>query len=470
MTPTPLAQQIADWSHSFDLSDAPAEVVGVARRAILDTVGVMVAGGAHGSVQRIAVGWPDPGGPCSTVGRMPASAEMAALINGMAAHVWDFDDTSYAGIMHGSAVVLPVVLALAQETGTSEASMVASFIAGSEVSYALGDLCGHQHYFSGWWSTATIGVIGATAAAARLLALDPSQTAHAIGMAAVTSGGGKSLFGTDGKPLLVGETARRAIAFARAAGLGLTGPVDAFEGRNGFFALLTDMYPDHDNGEMPGQHWRLVDPGLFIKTNPLCSAAQAAIEQTAALVNTIDGDLNDIVAIEAGVPELVAISLMHDRPSTPQQAQFSLPYALACTALHGRVRLADLTPEALRDPAKVRLMGKVTKTVDDNLSTDADLAKHPEWARITISLHDGSRHSGICAEAYGLPGRPLSDADLVAKFRLCLDFAGVDRPSGDPLAADLLQLATNLLAAPYQPRVPAAPLNGPITRDVIQPP
>jgi len=445
VTSDALACQFAVWSHDLDPVDVPAEVIAAARRAIVDTLGVMVAGGAHDSVKRIALGWPDAGGRCATIGRGPANAETAALINGMAAHVWDFDDTSYTGIMHGSAVILPVVLALAQETDALEPAMIAAFLAGSEVTYALAEICTHRHYFRGWWSTATIGLIGATTAAARMMQLSPTQTANAIGLAAAASGGGKAVFGTDGKPLLVGETARRAIVFARAAGLGLTGPVDGFENPNGFVSLLADPSVGDLNADSLGQRWRIVSPGLLFKTNPVCSAAHAVIEQLAVLVGDVETD--DIAAIEAELPALVAMSLAYDRPTNPQQAQFSLPYTLACAALQGRVRLADLTAEALADPTKQRLMAKITKRVADDLSTDEARAEHPESARVTVTLRNGGRRSGFCADAYGMPSRPLSDSDLVAKFHHCLAFACIEPPKTDPLKADLLLLAISLVTA-----------------------
>jgi 2-methylcitrate dehydratase PrpD len=414
---------------------------------MVDTLGVMIAGGEHASVQRLSSGWPNDTGTCAAIGRNPASAEVAALVNGMSAHAWDFDDTSYTGIMHGSAIVLPVVLALAQETGASETAMITAFVAGSEIAYALGDLCTHDHYFSGWWSTATLGAIGATAAAAKLLRLDVGQTAQAIGMAGAASGGSKSLFGTDGKALLVGDCARRAILFARTAGLGLTGPVDAFEHPAGFFKLLAGKAVDIGADDLPGRRWRLVNPGLLVKTNPVCSAAQAAVEQTAAIVHDLDAGPGDIVAIEAEVPHLVDISLTYDRPTTPQQAQFSLPYALACAVLHGRVQLADLTGAALDDSAKTDLMRKVRKKVTCDPPPEQACGQQPEWARITLTLLDGPKRSGFLAGAYGMPDRPLSDADLVGKYQECLSYTGVDDPVSDPLTGDFSVLAPRLIEA-----------------------
>jgi 2-methylcitrate dehydratase PrpD len=445
MTRIPLTRRFADWSIGFDLPDALAEVRRAARRAILDTLGVMAAGGVHPKVRALASGLPPTSGRCTVLCRGPGDAETAALVNGMAAHVWDFDDTSYTGIMHGSAVVLPVALALAEERCATEEDLIAAFIAGSEVTYALADICTHDHYFRGWWSTVTLGLVGATAAAARLLGLTADQAAHAIGLAAASASGGKSVFGTDGKGFLVGETARRAITFARAAQIGLTGPVAAFEDPRGFLSLLNRGTATMGEADTLGRRWRLTEPGLLFKTSPVCSAAHAAIEQMASLMEEAGATADDIVSIEAEVPDLVHISLVYPRPVTAQEAQFSLPYALACAALHKRVRLDDLSPHEIGAAEKAALMAKVSTAVASDLSTDAMRTRYPESARLTVTLGAGRIVAGFCGEAYGMPGRPLTDEDLHSKFTDCVDFAGGLVPNEKLDGTDLLDLAGDVL-------------------------
>jgi 2-methylcitrate dehydratase PrpD len=446
MTQAPLTRRFANWSIGFTLSDAPSDVRRTARRAILDTLGVMAAGGAHPKVRALASGLPPASGRCTVLCRGPGDAETAALVNGMASHVWDFDDTSYTGIMHGSAVVLPVALALAEERGATEEDLIAAFIAGSEVTYTLADICTHDHYFHGWWSTVTLGLIGATAAAARLLRLTTDQATHAIGLAAASASGGKSVFGTDGKGFLVGETARRAITFARTAQIGLTGPTAVFEDPRGFLALLNRGTAAMGEADTLGRRWRLTEPGLLFKTSPVCSAAHAAIEQMASLMEEAGATADDIVSIKAEVPELVQISLVYPRPATAQEAQFSLPYALACAALHGRVRLDDLSPRKICAAEKAALMARVSTAVAPDLSTDEMRARYPESARLTVTLGAGRVVEGFCGEAYGMPRRPLTDEDLHRKFTGCIDFAGGLVPNEMQDGTDLLDLAQDVLS------------------------
>ncbi len=445
MTLMALSRQFSSWSMGLDLNDVPDRVRTMARRAMLDTLGVLLAGGKHPLVQMLAKGLPGAEGPCSIVCRGTGDAETAALINGTAAHAWDFDDTSYTGIMHGSAVVLPVALALAEECNADEGDLITAFIAGSEVSYTLADVCTHEHYFRGWWSTITFGLIGATASAARLLSLSEDQATHAIALAAASASGAKVVFGTDGKPFLVGETARRAIGFARAAKAGLTGPLEAFEDSRGFFALLNENITVLAEAETLGKRWRLTEPGLLFKTSPVCSAAHAAIELMSQLINESGATAENIISIKAEVPKLVDVSLVYPRPETTQQAQFSLPYALACALLHGRVLLRDLEPKEITMENKQKLMKRINTFVVDDLSGDDMRARYPESVRLTLSLADGRVSSGFCGEAYGMPRRPLSDRDLVDKYFNCLSFARTDFSNNSVLDRNLLNLASTIL-------------------------
>ncbi|MEX0305207.1 MAG: MmgE/PrpD family protein [Leisingera sp.] len=428
------------------LSGIPAEAAHQADRALLDTVGAIIAGGAHPAVQAAANAMPRHPGRAvlATGGR--GDAESAAVINGMAAHVWDIDDTSYTGIMHGSAVVLPAVLALAQETGADADLIRRAFAAGSEITYVLADLCTHDHYFHGWWSTATFSLTGATAAAGVLLDLTEDEMTAAIGLAAAASGGGKSVFGTDGKPYLVGDAARRAISFARMAKAGLSGPEHVFEDDRGYLKLLNGGKADMDALETLGRRWRLVEPGLLFKTNPVCSAAHAAIDQMNALMQELGAEAGDIEDIHAEVPELVYISLVYPDPQTPQQAQFSLPYAVACAALQGQVRFEDLLSGELRTPEKLALMAKTRTESAADLSTAEMRRQFPESARLTVTLTDGRRASGFCGVARGMPENPLSDAELIAKFEAALAFAGRDGKIEARLGQNPAETLAGLLA------------------------
>lgn len=421
------ARHIAQWSSGIRLEEVPPDVVHMAKRCAIDTLGVMLAGSRHHAVGRVrsqaenifAVGH-------STVfGGASLSAPGAALDNGMAAHVFDFDDTSYTGIMHGSAVVFPAALAAAQHTGVNGKLFLEAFLAGSEVTYALAMALGTGHYFKGWWSTATIGIVGAAAAAARVLGLDEEQTLSAVAIAAAQASGMKAILGTDAKPLGCGKAAQNGVEAAIMAACGIGGPETVFEDDRGYYALLGSESAEGAQIEGLGEVWRLVDPGIMFKRYPVCSAAHAATELTCRLVKRHGLSPHDVERVVCRVPRLVRISLIYDIPQTPQQAQFSLPFCVGCALAYGDIVPAHISPVTLGDPSLTEQMAKVVVEEDSSLA-EGDLAvRYPEYAVVRLELNDGRVFEDFLGEPKGMPGNPMSDESLEEKFRNCAGSAGL---------------------------------------------
>lgn len=429
---TPLTSRLAKWAVGAKSKDFPDDVRASAGRAILDTLGVTAAGAAHKKVAALAQSFPQVQGGCLTATGHMFEASHAATVNGMAAHVWDFDDNSYTGMIHGSAIVLPAILAVAHEISASDDEVVGAFIVGSEITYTLGEIVGHGHFLQGWWATGSLALIGAVAGVCRLYGFSVDKATQAIAMAAVSAGIERAIAGTDTKSYLCGHVAARAIMLSRASAAGLTGPENAFEHPNGFFALLQGGSFKLGEVESLGQRWRLCTPGLQFKTSPVCSATHAAIELTSELLKRAGKQAEDIDTVLAELPKLARSSLVFDRPSSVQEAQFSLPYCIACAALHGRVRLEDLEQQAIFDPQKERIVRAVRIETADDLSRPPSSIDFPESTRLSLTFNDGSCVTGFCGEAYGMPNRPLSEFDLVAKFEACLAFVGRSNENAPP--------------------------------------
>jgi 2-methylcitrate dehydratase PrpD len=181
-----------------------------------------------------------------------------------------------------------------------------------------------------------------------------------------------------------------------------------------------------------------------VKRNPVCSAAQAAIEEVARLSFETGLSSGDIDTIFLEVPNLVRISLVHDTPATPSEAQFSLPFAVACAVRFGAVRLEDLDHSSLQSVEMASLMERVQISVAKDLSTEDMCKRYPESARVRIVLNDASERKGFCGEAYGMPGRPLSDTDFLHKFLECLTFAARNADVQDITGENLLHLTADL--------------------------
>mgnify|MGYP001156782138 CR=1 FL=1 len=441
MTVSTISTTLAHWAHGLALSRVPDETIHAARRALLDTIGVITAGAHHPVTTKTRTAFLGAGGQSSVSGGGSSGASTAALVNGCAAHAYDFDDVSHTGIMHGSAVIAPAVLAVAEQVEATDSDALAAFVAGSEAAYILGDALSHRHFLKGWWTTCTLSGIGAGVAAAKLMGQTPAQIAQVIGLMAANAGCSRSPFGTDGKPFLCGFTAKTAVEMAQAVQATISGPVDAFENESGFLSLLNDGHFDRGVLKSCGEIWRLVDPGLLFKRYPICSSAHAVTEESAVLKQRHGFAVEDVAEVECRVPDVVAQSLVYDDPTTPQECQFSIPFSVACGFHHGEVSLSHIVAGKEVARALRETMAKVRWFKDDQLSTEDMRRDFPECAKVVVRLRQGQSVEGFRRLATGMPAAPLTDDHLADKFRACVEFASGSTETASGSAESILNLA-----------------------------
>lgn len=420
---TTVADRLGAWVSGLTAQAVPASILQQAVRCITDVVGVSLAGSVEMTARAVQahVASEYAPGPCTLLGRKERFAPSgAALANGAAAHVLDYDDTCYVGIVHGSAVVWPAVLAAGEAAGISGHAALVAFVAGCEVEYALGRALANISYWKGWWNTAVLGAIGAAAGAARALNLDARTTNEAIRIATCQVGGMRSVLGTSAKPYLCGRAAQTGVAAALCARAGLAGPPAAIEHPYGLATLL------NDNTFLPGvlddlgKTFALETPGVAIKLYPFCSAAQAAMEATLEILEEHRLELNVIESVHCEVTPLVKMSLVYDQPRTPTECQFSMPFAISCILVFHDLRPDMLNVSTLADPRVSAAMRKVSMSTSDALgATERDQQDHPEAAIITIVTRDEQKIVRRKDAATGMPVNPMPDARLRQKFRMC---------------------------------------------------
>ena len=422
-----MAERLGAWVADLSLDQVPDEALHIARRCVVDTIGVAVDGSRSTVARRVGehVSAQFGSGPCALLGTsLSASSTGAAPANGVAAHALDFDDNSYAGMAHGSAVILPAVLAAAERSGISGAGFLEAFVAGSETTYAIGRTLTNAHYLGGWWATGTLGAMGAAAGAAKAMGLGRGEISAAIALAALQANGMLAVLGFDAKPILAGQAARLGVESALLAAQGNSAPIAVFEDRRGFLNQMNEGRQEAAGLEELGRTWRLVEPGILIKRAPVCSAAQAAIEATEKLIAENTLDRTQIKAVSCEVSHLVRISLVHDRPATPSEAQFSMPFALGCILAFGNLGSDQITGEILTEVALLDAMAKVEMVEADDLNGADYQPQYPECARVTISMQGGDDFTGFVGAPTGMPENPLSDDALGEKFKSCVTFAG----------------------------------------------
>lgn len=438
----PVLAVMADWICALDGQGIPGDVSAVALSCLIDTLGVGLAGGRT-SVAQTALGLvlenSAAGAAETLVGRTGLVASAAAFANGCAAHALDFDDNSYAAFVHGSAVIVPAALAVAQFADRSGSDLIAAIVAGSEAQYALGIAATNAIYDRGWWTTGVFGPVGACAAAAYLLRLSPEATSRALGLALAATGGMKACFGTDAKALMAGRSCEAGVVAALLASRGATGPADAVESRAGFAALFTNGTFDPVRFSLPGTEWRLQSPGVDIKRIPVCLSSHAAVDAVLDLVRDHDIAPGDIVRIECDVPQIIVANLIYDRPTTRQQAQFSMHYAVAASLCYGRLGLAELEPDAVNSTAVQEMMPRIDMVSTEYWDAPQLRESAPEGALVRITVRDGRQVDRFRAFPRGAASDPLSQAELNEKFISCCTYAGIK--DGPQLLARLRNVA-----------------------------
>lgn len=436
--PSTVITTLAEWMATVSYDAVPCAVRKIAQGCLIDTVGVAVAGSQTPTAQhaRSLVVATAAVGTSQIIGHPErVAAPAAALANGCAAHALDFDDNSYAGVVHGSAVIVPAALAVAQACGSSGRRLLEAVIVAAEIQFAVGIAATNWFYEKGWWSTGVLGPIGAAAAAAHLFGLTVDETANALGLAIAGTGGMKASFGTDAKSLMVGRAAEAGVIAAMLARFGATGPLDAFEHRAGFAQLFTAGTFNADLLGLPGTTWRLLAPGIDVKRIPVCLSSHAAVDAAADLVQQRAIPVERIRRIVCDVPPVVVANLIFDRPRTRQEAQFSMPFAVAASLQLGGLKLDHLANAAWSIPEVDALMQKVEMRTSERWTRER-CARAPEGAEVLIVLDDGSCYEQLRAYPRGAASDPLSAEELDAKF---LDCAATLRSSSAKNLLDLFR-------------------------------
>jgi 2-methylcitrate dehydratase PrpD len=403
------------------VSDAapPAEARARAAIAVLDTVGVSLAGASEPASLIVRQVVASEGGDACTVFGTPVRASMsgAALANGTAAHALDYDDMCFVSLAHPSAPLVPAVLAAAESERLAGRAVLDAYVVGFEIEARLGRLMNPRHYQRGWHCTSTLGTVGAAAAVSRLLRLDAAAAGHALAIAASEASGLKENFGTMVKPLHAGLAARNGVLAALLAQAGMTASERALDGPQGFLHALDSEAAGLDEAIADlGDRWEMLDTGITVKLYPSCAGTHPSLDAILDLRRREGFGADEVERIDIGVDAIVPTILIHDRPATGLEGKFSLPFCAAAAIVFGRVGIDTFEAARLTNPHVTALMPRVTMRVDSSLDAGAPPLTQ---ARVQIRLRDGRVLTQHANGARGYPANPASDEELDEKFLAC---------------------------------------------------
>lgn len=415
---------LAEFACSANVGEGPPALRRHALRSVIDTVAVAIAA-AHEDAFRIV---------STTLGHTArerhacvwatgqrAAVEDAALLNGTAAHCLDYDDVAEAVHTHPGAVMVPALLAVAEERCSTTTDILDAWVVGYEVQSAAGagmDL--DQHFARGWHGTSSIAVLGGAAAVARLMRLDVDATRRAIAIAASMAGGSRQNFGTMTKPLHAGMAARDSVIAASLAAAGLSADPAQLEGKLGYLTNFGDGPAGAQAVvEAIENPWALLRPALNIKPYPCCYRASRTASAAIALHHEIHGQVvsGAVVTME---PRGTA-PLIYNRPQAGLEGKFSAEYVLSTGLLDGVITLLSFTDASVTRPEAQELLARVT-VQEASVPPFGPSEWEGGYATVVLTMDDGSRVQTRVDVPHGHFDDPLTDAELDAKFLECLDF------------------------------------------------
>lgn len=391
-------------------SDVPGKVRHEAARSFLNWVGCAVGASRHETVENALAALGEFSGPrvATVLGRGDRlDIMLAALMNGTTSHTFDFDDTHLKTVIHPSGPVASAILALAERNPVRGDAFLHAFILGVETECRIGNAVYPSHYDVGWHITGTAGVFGAAAAAGRLLGLSEQQMVWALGIAATQASGLREMFGSMVKPMHPGNAAKNGLLAALLASKNFTSAEQGIEGRRGFANVLSTRRDYEEITGKLGETWEI---SLNTYKPYACGIVEHPIIDGCAQLrheHRLKGE--DIESISLRVHPLVLELTGKKTPRTGLEGKFSVYHSAAVGVLYGAAGEAQYSDEVVRDPRVIALRDKVAAVVEKGV--------HEDQAHVAIRLKGGRTLEKFIEHAVGSLDRPLSDADLEAKFR-----------------------------------------------------
>lgn len=400
----------------------PQQLVDLSKKAIIDTIGVSLAGWHEPAVESVKNIYHHQAGVSSLWGEAHLlDAERAALINGTASHVLDYDDASPGVIIHPSAPILAAITPLAEQLNSSGQAVITAYAIGTEVMVCVGQVMGIKHYNAGWHATSTLGAVGAAAACAYLQRLNTEQCTNAISIAASMAGGLQKNFGSMTKPLHVGLAAAGGIQAVQLAEQGFTGNSQIFDSR-GFFLAFSGL--DEDATQSVKESIAFGSPydlltGLSVKKFPCCFGTHRFIQGALLLKeeHQLHIDMIDEIVLRAQPRSL--LPLVHSRPVTGLQGKFSAEYTVLAALIDGHVRLSSFEDAQVQRADIQNRLPQVHVFKIDETEEDKRLNRRLP-IEIQIKTKDGQVYEKAVLHAPGSIETPLSEQEHREKWVICV--------------------------------------------------
>ena len=426
--PTRATGAVVDFIASTSFADIPSDALTIGRRCIADGIAVILAGSTTqaSDILRAQVREDASRAESTILGRdsFQTRAASAALVNATSGHAHDYDDTQlstaadriFGLLTHPTIPPLTASLAVGERLGVSGRAMLEAFLVGFEVECKIADAIYPTHYKQGFHTSGTIGAFGAMAAAAKLLKLDRTAIAHAVGITASMSAGIRVSFGTMTKPLHVGRAAFNGVTAAELAAKGFTAGADALDGQWGFFQVTGGGFDAERIVGALGNPWTIVSPGISIKPYPCGCLGHPTMDAMLTLVTEHDVKPDQIRRIRLRAGSNILNPLRYKIANTELEAKFCPAFMLSAVALRRRAGVNEFSDEFVTSAPVQAMMRRVETVFDQEIENQGFVRM---LSIVEVELEDGRVLTQESGPYRGGPERPFTREELREKFMEC---------------------------------------------------
>lgn len=422
---SPVTLRLSEFSSALKWDEIPKEVIEKTKLAILDSLAcglfgstlpwgklVIQFGESLGKLEEATV--------FGTDSKIPA--DLAALVNGTLIHSFEIDDLHKVAVIHPGAEVIPAVLAMAEKKiqqgeVIDGKKLLLSILVGYEIGCRVGVASGAIQLKRGFHASATSGVFGAAAGTAKILGLSDDLTAHTLGIAGTQSSGLMSAqYEAMAKRMNPGRAAQTGVYAAILAESGFTGITNVLEAEyGGFFSAFADNVNPEDALIELGTHYEILNVGF--KPYSCCGSNHTSVDVILELLK-YHPELTPANVKEINI--FTTTTTKHHVgwdyvPSGMIGAQMNLSYAVAVALTYGDCFIDQYREDQLADPALLDLIDKINIIPTDRLDQLGREGRHA--IELEIHLNNGSVLSGNRVHAKGSAKHPLTDEEIVAKYR-----------------------------------------------------
>lgn len=410
--------KVSEFIANLSFSRIGTQTIEYSKRAILDTIGVTVGGSNVEASAILAKLINDFKGvkESNTIGKgsFQTTCLDSALVNGFNAHILDYDDIYPEMSGHPSAPLVSAIISLGEKEDISGQEFLEAYIVGFETQSRLAEVMFPDQDKKGWHSTSTTGVMGAAAAAAKILNLNISEINIALGIAGSLACGLRQNFGTLTKPLHSGNASKNGILAALLAQQGFTAYENILDSTYGYCKVFSGK-EDIDFQKWSnsfGEPLVLSLPNVGIKKYPSCFATHQALDAIFELLSENDFRQEDIKEIRCETAPRFLRVLNYPNPKTEVEAKFSMEYCIARAVLDRKMGLDQFVMPKVQDPEVIKLGSKVRFTVHPEQKYEEGFG----FSSITIILNNGIHLNKIVSNPIGSPINTISREGLLSKY------------------------------------------------------